>query len=237
MSLVLLSLATPAGAGAVGVTPTSLALGPGQTSAMLTLKNDGAEPVRFQVTSFAWSESEEGRMVLEPTDELVVFPTLFELPPGGQRQVRVGTLVKPGVAERSWRVFVEELTRPPTTGATSIQVRTRLGIPVFLAPVDELRAGRIEAAEVSGGTLSWKLVNLGSLHTRVSTLRVEGRDVSGATVFEEETPGWYLLAGQERRYAVELADCARIANVSVSAETLDGTWDAAVGLEPEGCVR
>src|SRR5579872_4601426 len=59
----------------------------GPSSTLLTLKNESDQPLRFQITSFAWSQSPQGEMQLTPTDDIVYFPALLSLNPGEERKV------------------------------------------------------------------------------------------------------------------------------------------------------
>ena len=51
-----------AAASAFSVSPTRVMLAPGSTSAVLTLTNDSADAIRFQLSAFAWDQTEDGHM-------------------------------------------------------------------------------------------------------------------------------------------------------------------------------
>ena len=105
-------IASSARASGLNVTPIQLRLSPQTTKAMLTLRNDGPETVRYQVSASSWNQTSRGELQLAPTSEVLFFPALFTLKPGEERNVRVGVGTPFGLVEKTYRVFVEEL--PPT---------------------------------------------------------------------------------------------------------------------------
>src|SRR5262245_3077930 len=56
------------------ITPTRVFIPAGQTSASLMLRNEGPEPLRFQISASAWSNDADGQLVLQPTTDVVFFP-------------------------------------------------------------------------------------------------------------------------------------------------------------------
>ena len=57
------------------VTPVRVFLGRGANSALLNVKNDSTEPIRFQISLKAWNQAPEGDMQLSDTTDLVFFNT------------------------------------------------------------------------------------------------------------------------------------------------------------------
>ncbi len=90
-------LAAPGGAeaGSLGVSPTRLDLAPDQRAGVVTLQNNGAEPVLVQVQTFAWPDRPDSAE-LEPTRELVAVPAVAELAPGRKQLIRVAARPRQG---------------------------------------------------------------------------------------------------------------------------------------------
>src|SRR5436190_6649626 len=112
------------------VTPTEINLSTSATSALITLRNGGKTPLRFEVTLVNWSEDEHGRMTLTPSTEVTFFPKLIELAGGASRNIRIG--INAGFArdvEQSFRLFVEELPdqSAPAPAANAVALRTKIG--------------------------------------------------------------------------------------------------------------
>src|SRR4051794_9617959 len=106
-------------ASAFTVTPVRILLGRGANSALLNVRNDSTDAIRFQISLKAWNQAPDGEMQLTDTNDLVFFPSMMELAPGEEKKVRVGSAFKaPVTTERTYRIFFEELP-PPQVTATS----------------------------------------------------------------------------------------------------------------------
>jgi fimbrial chaperone protein len=236
--LALLVVTSSARAGGLNVSPIQIQLSPRATKAMLTLRNDGAETMRYQVSATSWNQTPHAELQLSPTTEIVFFPALFTLKPGEERNVRVGVGTSFGLVEKTYRVFVEEL--PPTqrpAQASSVRVLTRVGVPVFLAPERALDRRAIENIEARGGRASFRVSNQGTIHFREDVVQLRGLDTTGNVLFEREQRGWYVLAGGALDYDFELPkSCPGLATVvaSVTAENGD-KFEQRAPAEPSAC--
>lgn len=190
----------------------------------MALRNVGSEPVRLEIQPAAWTQSPEGELQTGPTDELVVFPPLLSLAPGEERNLRVGTTARPGAAERTWRIFLQELPPPERPGEKQqVRVLSRLGLPVFLAPERPLARGEVAGLAASSGKARFALRNPGTVRLRPAEVKLTGRAADGRTLFARPLEAWYVLAGGERRYALELpaAECPALRSLLV--EVAPGT--------------
>jgi fimbrial chaperone protein len=221
------------------VNPIRVSLSPATPSGLLTVRNQSSEPLRFQVSAFAWRQSPLGEMVLDPTDELIVFPTMLSLKPGEARHLRVGSTAPLGGTEKTYRIFVEELPPLQVSGAGgTIRVLTRMGIPVFRSPTGSAPDPRVEGLAVQHDQVVFALRNLGNAFFMSRKVRVRGVSAEGRTVFTRELPGWYMLAGDRRAYEdalpPEACDAARLV---VEVETETTSVQAKVDLPPRACRR
>lgn len=225
--LVLLALgAGHARASNFDVAPILLELSDKAASGTIVVTNRAQETLRFHITAFAWSQRADGEMVLQPTKDIVFFPAMLALNPKESRQVRVGTKLKPGAVERSYRLFVEEL--PPAVKskedkANAIRVLTKMGLPIFVEAVSPKALPRITPPVLSGRNVSFDLKNGGTKHMRVQRVTVKAKNAD-KTVHSEELPGWYVLAGGTRTYALTLPDaaCQQATSLEVQVESDSG---------------
>lgn len=237
LSLLTLALASgPALAGQFNVSPTRIDLSGPRPSTLVTIHNTGEQPLRFQVSAWSWSQTATSDLDLEPTEDLLVYPSLLEVAPGGTRRVRIGTLIAPSDTEQSYRVFVEELP-PLGDSGPGVHVLTRASLPAFLLaahPAPHVTIGDPSFAEK---TLAFDAVSDGNAHVMLQQLRIEGRDGDGQPVFIQNRRGWYLLAGHRQTIEVSLVDatCRGLRTLTIEAETDVGTWDRTVEIEPGMC--
>jgi len=186
------------------INPTRILLSAKSSSALLTLRNESDEPLRFQVTGFVWKQTAAGEMELKPTDDIVFFPALFTLEPKQERRIRVGTTVSFGSIEKSYRIFVEELPPPKTKNAPgSVRVLTRMGVPVFLQPAVLASTAGIEAVGRVAAGYAFTVRNSGNVHFIPDRVRVRALGGDGVVITDAELPSWYILAGSTRVYTFD----------------------------------
>jgi fimbrial chaperone protein len=216
---VLLGRAAPASSAELQVNPVRIELSAEARSEVVTLKNASTEPTSFELQLRAWGESKAGEMILAPTEDVVVFPLVVLLAPGEERNVRVGAAIPFGPVEKTYRLFVQELPPPAKEGATSqVRVLTRVGIPVFLTPRRVAERAELKALSVRDGKASFSLLNGGTVHVRPTAVRVALKDARGNSIGNREAAAWYVLAGGERDYQVDLRGdrCAAVREVTAS---------------------
>jgi fimbrial chaperone protein len=208
-------------ASSYGVNPTQVVLSAATSSRLVTLRNDGAEPLRFQITTFKWDQTPQGEMRLEPTRDIVVFPSLLTVDPGKTRTIRVGFTGAVGTTEATYRIFVEELPPDSPAGANGgIRMLTRTGIPVFIQPKQPAGKAQLSQLRLDGSQVSFALRNIGNVHMLPQRIRVRGLDKLGAVTVDQDVPGWYVLAGGVRNYEVPIptGSCAALASLSATVE-------------------
>jgi len=222
------------------VTPTEVNLSTSATSALITLRNGGKTPLRFEVTLVSWSEDEHGKMTLNPSSDVTFFPKLIELAGGASRNIRIG--INAGTArdvEQSFRLFVEELPdqSAPATAANAVALRTKIGVPVFVRPAKPSRAAVIEGVSVENGRVLARVRNTGNLHISVDTISVKGTGGAGAPTFTKEGPGWYVLPGATRIFEVPMTatECKSTTAVAVEVIGHNGSLKGTSQVSPAAC--
>jgi fimbrial chaperone protein len=215
-------IAAPAFAeGKFQVDPTRVDLGAAAQTGAVHVTNHGTHPLRLQITAVAWTDDADGIMQLAPTTDIVVRPSLIEIAPGARNTLRVGVTISPRAAEQSYRLFVEELPDRRPKPAGRIDVLTRIGIPIFVAP----RTIRDAIAVGAIGNLV-TVANTGTTHVKLRTVRLAAhRD--GKRRWQREVTGWYVLPSASRRFVVAGTACEPGDELvtEVIAET-GATWSA-----------
>jgi fimbrial chaperone protein len=181
-------------------------------------------------------------MLLKPTDDIVYFPALLAIPPHEERKIRVGTVARPESTERSYRLFVEQLPEPdrepqPRSPQVRVRVLTKMGIPIFVQPHKLTRAGEITGLTMAQGLLRFQIKNTGNIHFQARKIRVAGFADPGNPQFNEETNGWYILAGGMRDYEIPIpvAECRRIRRIEVTVATESGEFKETFSPPPDSC--
>jgi fimbrial chaperone protein len=211
-----------AAASSFTVMPTQIYFSGRTVTALVTLRNESEEPLRFQISAFTWEQQSTGEMQLQPTDDVVVFPALLMLQPREERRIRVGSVAAFAATERTYRIFVEELPSadPPSTAQPGVKVLTKMGIPIFLRPARTVAEATLQDLHVSHGRFAFELRNSGTVHFVPDQVRVRALGPSKTALFDRGLEGWYILAGGTRLYDLPLArdDCERAASFVVDVK-------------------
>jgi len=215
------AFAPAADAASFSVNPTQLVLSSKTASALLTLRNDSDETLRFQLSVFAWDQRTDGQLKLDQTNDIVFFPPLLTLAPRESRNIRVAAVTPLGIAEKTYRIFVDELP-PPTApeNPTVVRVLTKMGVPIFLQPGKPHAEAALSDLAMKDGLFTFNIRNTGNVHFMTRAVRVRATDRAGATVFDEQIDGWYILAGGLRAYELKVpaSQCAAVAALSVEVQ-------------------
>ena len=202
LALLVLAAGTAHARGQLQTRQTGVDLPAGTRAGRLVLANTGDAPIAAQIRVYAWRQ-EGGEDVLEPTSALVVSPAIVEIPANGEHLVRVVRPDGSAVAhEQAYRVVVDELPGDPADDSSTVQVRMRFLIPVFVRAADPAPAAlvcRLEPSALACSNSGGRAAQLGATHLS-----------NGAQRFEV-TPGLlgYVLAGGMRRFAIDANTLAK----------------------------
>lgn len=199
--------------------PVSIRLTPASRSAVMQLRNRGAEPMNVQVRAFRWHQA-GGEDRLEITNQLRVSPPIQVIPPGGEQYVRI--LLAEELAtqsEETYRLIVDELPGAPAADG-HVQMLIRYSVPVTLRP-----AGLAPPAlhfrlhqEPDGPVLEAQ--NTGGKGAQLAELQLT--TASGETIQLNSGLLGYVLAGQVRRWPLSLPDGARAEQATSISAQVDG---------------
>jgi fimbrial chaperone protein len=223
--------------GTFQVNPIRITLSRVSSTSLLSVRNDSGEKIRFQIGVFAWDQNPKGEMLLNPTEDLIFYPSLLALEPGDERKIRIGTDNPIVASEKSYRIFVEELPPLETAQTDGIRILTRMGVPIFIQPPKPIVQGRLDQLRVQGSELIFELKNVGNVHFFPRAVRVKGAGFQGAAFLERELQSWYILAGRTTEYRLEIprADCEKIQNLSIEVELEDKVLKENVPLPASAC--
>lgn len=201
----------------IQITPTTIAIAHGDTAGSFTLHNASNTDASLDVQAFGWHNDAKGDLQLDPTSDILVFPTHVVIPAGETRRVRVGSRVEAGSAERAYRLIVAQTAAPGER--MGVAMLMRFSLPLFIQPRNRTATVSIKTPSIERGALHVTLANESGLHVTPQRITATGRDASGQTVWTRELRPWYLLAGETRGYVETLspAECRQTSAVDVEA--------------------
>ncbi len=192
-----------------------------QRTVLLTITNTGPAPINFEVSLRQWQQTNEGQDELSESDGgVVAFPLLLSVPPGEQRNLRVGVRQPPVDQERTYRLLVAELPNPnvPETQGAQLRILKTLSLPVFIEPVTPQRQGEFVNGSIQQGRLTVTLRNTGNVHIQTLGTVVQGKSEQGTVVFEQTLDSVYVLANRQREFRnipLPQTNCAQVRQVTL----------------------
>lgn len=215
---------TVALAGEFSVNPIRVDLAAAIRSSVIAVKNEDKQKLSFQIQAMEWTQDADGKDVYTDTTDLVFFPRILTVEPGEEGLIRVGAKVATLPAEKTYRLFIEELpgvTKLPDGSAAQINVLIRFGAPVFVAPVKPIDSLDIERFTVAKGLVTITARNAGNRHQMVQGLNLKGTDAAGKDMYALTLGDRYLLAGTVKTYTATLAAavCTKLSGLEFEFKT------------------
>lgn len=195
--------------------------------------------MNLQMSAVEWTQDGEGKDIYTGTADLLFFPKLAILEPGGTQVVRVGTKALAAAREKSYRLYVEQLPQTVHAEEPTLNILVKFGVAVYTLPQSEKAGGEIAEVGVSGGIGRVLIRNSGNVHFRIEKLLIRGDDRDGKEIFAKDLDGWYLLSGAVRRHEAPVPQevCARLAKIRVSVKTDLMTLEGEAAVEEGNCSR
>jgi fimbrial chaperone protein len=228
-------------AGEFTILPLRVSLDRTSKAAEVVVRNEGRSPLRMQVEAMSWRQDAEGSDRYEPAEGLIFFPRSLEIPPGESRVVRVGVRSAPVTSEETYRLFIEELppaeTPATSPGTTTVRVLLRVGVAVFVAPLQHERTAAISKLELKAGQVQWAVANAGTVHFVADRVELAAVAHDGTRLHVQQYQERYFLAGVEKplRAAIPRDVCPKVASIEaiVAGENVD--LRRKIDVEPGAC--
>lgn len=212
---------------AYSLSPVKINLEKGTNSQDIEISNDNpTEKLRIQVDSYKWGQNPQGESVLEPTREIVAFPTLLEIPPNSKRTVRVGVRVPSGASEKTYRVIVKQLRNvsigevPQSKQRKSeLSLLVNMNLPVYIEPINILRTAEFGNGRLKNQQLAFTLSNTGNVKVEPGEANLQAFTATGEVVANTKIKLGNILANVKREFVVDLpkSKCEKVRSVVVDA--------------------
>lgn len=198
------SIGTAWAQGSLRVAPLLIEISGKKKDSALSLYNFGKQATAVEASIVSWRQ-ENGRDIYEPTKDIFHTPPLFSLDAKEQKNIRLRLRAAPDAdRELAYRIYVQEVTVPDPQGEQSgtVQVRIRLGVPIFVASVRPSRPDLRSQISRDGHALGVDLENIGNAHIRIDRVELFPEAVDKAkpgsaalAQAEKTTESGYLLGG------------------------------------------
>jgi len=166
---------------------------------------DKTKVADLQAQISVWTQK-DGQDIYTPTTDLIVAPPMMKIPPKKTQLLRVGwRQPTPLLVEKTYRLFLQEITPLKPLEQTGVNVRLRLNIPIFITPAEPLYQLQWQVLSLSGNQLKVGVRNTGNVHVQV--LRANLKTADGTVVGANDS-AFTLLAGQGTQIAFNMNNTA-----------------------------
>jgi fimbrial chaperone protein len=203
------------------VTPIRLDFGREVKSGVITVTNDASEKLNVQMKAMEWTQDAEGKDVYTDTTDIIFFPKIMTIDKKEDRIIRAGIKAPAVVREKTYRLFIEEIPEPKKAEGASVAIAIKFGVPIFVKPLKAEEKGEIGKIGLLGGALNATVSNTGTVHFRIDSVTIQGKNSKGEETYKTEIAGWYLLSGTSRIYTASLPKeaCDKTAKMEVEVKT------------------
>lgn len=178
--------------------------------------SDTKGAIDLQGQIMAWTQN-NGQDILTPSSDLILSPPIVRVAPGKMQLIRVGLrTVTPLQVEKTYRFFLQEITKLAPLEQTGVRVKLRLSIPIFVMPTTPNYLLDWNVKGLNGKQLTINVKNVGNVHVQIGGANLKTDD--GATVGTSNTTGFYLLAGQSKDMNFVMTNTGA-KNVMLTADT------------------
>jgi len=228
-------------AGEFIVNPVRLDVGHRAKSASVSVVNDGADKLSFQLQAMDWTQDNEGKDVYTESRDLIFFPKLMTIEPGQEAIVRIGFKTPATSTEKSYRLFIEELpgaVKKVEGSSAQINFLVRFGLPIFAMPVLAQDGLFIEAVALKNGVFSFTAHNSGNRHQMYKSIRIEGTNAANKPVFGLDIADRYLLALSSKPYKTTLStqQCRELTGLIIDIQTDRLVKSHKLDVKPDMCL-
>ena len=227
----------PAEAGNWRVAPIRISFDATSRSEVVTINNDGDQPLNLEVSAVRWMQDASGQNIYQPATDLIYFPKQLVIEPQKERVIRTGVKVPAGNQEKTYRLFIKEVPDRSQRGPNTVALAIQFGVPVFVKPPNEEISGAIVDPQVAGGVLSARVENRGNSHFRVKNISIIGVSAAGEQQFSKELSGWYLLNNRSRTFEVALPEetCSQINTLDIQIQSDKIELEERINVDPAMC--
>ena len=155
------------------------------------------------------------------TDKYDAIPKIMTIDKKEDRIIRAGIKALAVAREKTYRLFIEEIPEPKKAEGASVAIAIKFGVPIFVKPLKEVEKGEIGKVGLQGGVLNATVSNTGTVHFRINSVNIQGKNSKGEETYKTELAGWYLLSGASRIYTASFPKeaCDKTAKVEVEVKT------------------
>ena len=177
----------------IGVSPTLVRLSPSKKTEALTIINKDTAPVNLQLDAKSWDMDENGKFIETDTGDFVFYPKTLTIKPQDQASIRVGYMSDFPNAEKTYRLFINEI--PTITQANPEKNKVNIGLnnalsinmPVYVVPTNEVPPSQVELGEIRADNQKLRIGVKNTTSYHVDLKKVSAKLLKGTSTLAEKS--------------------------------------------------
>jgi fimbrial chaperone protein len=205
-------------AASLQIIPIRLQLLSNQKTASISVNNEAATPVTFQLKIVKWTHV-NGKDVYEYTKNILVTPPIVSIQPQQKQIVRLGALTPPDPKKgETYRLIIREVPSPTLEPTIGIQTLLEVRVPVVIAPLNPSKPQILWTANrVGEKKLNVKWENAGESYTSFRNIALFSKDQEKPLA--EHAYQAFLLPKQKQEFVFDLPSSLKEENIKIVAQT------------------
>ncbi|MDR6394043.1 fimbrial biogenesis chaperone [Herbaspirillum seropedicae] len=217
----------PALASNFEIAPVVLELSSARTAGVVKIVNNDNHNVSLQVRAYEWNQV-DSKDELQPTQNLIISPPVFNLAPGASQVIRVVSRQAAGASEIAFRLLIDEI--PSSSEGALISFKFRISMPVFIAANTAPKL-QLDYQLHAGKPARLMVQNSGNRRARLLDLALTLPN--GKKINAPAGGNPYTLAGLTRQYLIETeTPLAAGSKVKLTANSDAGPIDTELTVAP-----
>lgn len=201
------------------VSPLKVNLSEVEKTGVFRVYNDAKEDLIVEMRASEWLQDEKGEDRFLDTADLIFFPRVMTIKPNDKRIIRVGSKLTNPDTEKTYRLFIREVTVKKDRKDMGVSIAVQFAVPVFIRARAPVQSFELTSAKFKDGALFFTLSNTGNTHVQIRSITLEGTGRAGTPLSSERLRGWYLLAGVSRTYSYTIPSnaCSENGRIKIKA--------------------
>lgn len=217
----------PAQASNFEIAPVVLELSSSRSAGVIKIVNNDNHNVSLQIRAYDWNQV-DSKDDLQPTQNLIISPPVFNLAPGASQVIRVVSRQAAGAGEIAFRLLIDEI--PSAAEGATINFKFRISMPVFIAPTG-MPKPQLDYLLRSGKPARLVVQNLGNRRARLLDLALTLPN--GKKINAPAGGNPYTLAGITRQYLIDTETPLAVGSkVKLTANSDAGPIDTELTVAP-----
>lgn len=172
----------------------------------LEIENLGNIAVTLQLDAKTWHQNDVEENIYQPTNDFLVTPPLFNLPPGKKQLVRIALLKsEKNSDEKAYRLIIRELLANSAENNKNLHMTLHVLLPIFVEPIKKQSLSYLyNIVSVNADQANVIVKNTSNQHLLINQLEILNSD--GQVINQNNQVIAYVLPNMSKTIVCKLSE-------------------------------